>query len=84
MAVPKKRTTSTKRNKRRSHHGAKALGLGSCAKCKQAVPGHMACPNCGTYNVRNVIDGLGKLEKKERKAKEKELAEQEANQNTNQ
>jgi len=34
---------------------------------------HRACLNCGTYKGREVIDVLKKLDKKERKAKEKEL-----------
>ena len=78
MAVPKKRTASSKRNKRRSHHGRARLQLSSCPKCQQAVAAHAACPNCGTYKGRQTIDVLAKLEKKERKEKEKELAAQEA------
>lgn len=78
MAVPKKRTTKSKRNMRRSHHGASVRRLTECTRCKAAVPSHMVCPNCGTYKGREVIDVLKKLDKKERKAKEKQLAEQEA------
>jgi large subunit ribosomal protein L32 len=76
MAVPKKRTTKAKRNMRRSHHGRARLQLGICPKCSQPVPGHTACLNCGTYRGREVIDVLKKLDKKERKVKEKELAQQ--------
>ncbi|MAF81060.1 50S ribosomal protein L32 [bacterium] len=77
MAVPKKRTTSSKRNHRRSHHGLTKLQLSTCSKCQQVVPGHTACPNCGTYKGRQAMDVLAKLEKRERKDKEKELAAQE-------
>ena len=77
MAVPKKRTTVSKRNHRRSHHARSAVGLSACPKCNQPVPNHTTCQNCGTYRGRTTIDVLGKLEKKERKAKEQELAEQE-------
>ena len=76
MAVPKKRTTSAKRNHRRSHHGIDRLQLTTCPQCKQAVQQHVACANCGTYRGRKVIDVLATMEKKERKAKEQELAEQ--------
>ena len=76
MAVPKKRTSKTKRNMRRSHHGAVRLHLSKCTKCKQAVPPHQTCANCGTYKGKEVVDVLAKLEKKERKQKEKELREQ--------
>jgi len=37
------------------------------------------CRNCGWYNGRQVIDVLAKLDKKERKKKEKELAGKEEN-----
>ena len=33
----------------------------------------MMCSNCGYYNGRQVVDVLAKLDKKERKKKEKEL-----------
>jgi len=77
MAVPKKRTTSTKRNMRRSHHAKPGIKLSSCPRCHQPLPSHTACPNCGTYKGREVIDVMKKLAKRERKDKEKELAEQE-------
>jgi large subunit ribosomal protein L32 len=73
MAVPKKRTTKSKRNMRRSHHGLRVGQLNKCTKCGQPTKPHAACPNCGTYRGREVIDVLKKLDKKERKAKEKEL-----------
>lgn len=77
MAVPKKRTSKTKRNMRRSHHALSRIKLVECQRCHQQVPGHTACPNCGTYKGREVIDVMKKLEKKERKAKEQQLEEQE-------
>jgi len=49
-----------------------------CKKCgTQALP-HTVCLNCGEYKGRQVIDVLAKLNKKERKAKEQELAEKES------
>ena len=53
------------------------IQLVSCPRCKQPVTAHTACPNCGTYKGREVVDVLKRLEKKERKAKEAELEEQE-------
>ena len=50
------------------------MQLTACRRCHQPVPAHMACPNCGTYNGRDVIDVLSKLNKKERREKEKEQA----------
>jgi len=80
MAVPKKRTTSSKRNMRRSHHGREQVQLASCPKCSQPVRPHRVCENCGSYQGREVIDVMAKLDKKERKAKQKELEQQEQEQ----
>lgn len=77
MAVPKRRTTSTKRNMRRSHHFKKPLKLTLCTKCGAAILPHMACMTCGTYKGREVVNVLKKLDKKERKAKEQARSRQE-------
>jgi large subunit ribosomal protein L32 len=76
MAVPKKRTASSKRRMRRSHHARRPLKLMTCPRCKHSIISHVACPYCGTYQGRQVIDVLSKLNKKERKKKEKALAQE--------
>lgn len=80
MAVPKQRHTKSRRNKRRSHHALKKRNFPVCAKCGFAVVPHNVCQNCGTYADREIIDVMKKLTKKEKKAKEKELAKQEKEQ----
>ncbi|MBU1292187.1 50S ribosomal protein L32 [Patescibacteria group bacterium] len=77
MAVPKQRHTKSRRNKRRSHHALGIQGLSVCPKCKETVLPHKLCQNCGSYAGREIVDVLAKLTKKERKKKEKEMAEQE-------
>jgi len=74
MAVPKKRTPSSKKNMRRSHHAWRPKQLGQCPRCGQPVPGHTACPNCGSYRGREVINVVAQLNKKERKDKAKARA----------
>ncbi len=74
MAVPKKRHTKSRRNKRRSHHALKKMKLSTCPKCKEPVLPHHFCSFCGTYKGKEVIDVLAKLTKKEKKKKEKEMA----------
>jgi len=54
MAHPKKQTTKSKRNMRRSHHALDNEATQACAKCKQAVQPHHVCANCGTYKGREV------------------------------
>lgn len=45
-----------------------------CVKCGKAVLPHTVCHNCGYYKGEEVIDVLKKLNKKERKIKEREMA----------
>ena len=77
MSTMRQRHTKSRTNNRRSHHALKPLVLNICLKCGQSLLPHTACPNCGAYKGKEVIDVLKKLTKKERKKKEKELASQE-------
>ncbi len=55
MANPKKKTSRSKRDKRRTH---KKLGIPpvvSCSHCSQPKPGHRVCPHCGYYNGRQEV-----------------------------
>lgn len=58
MAVPKRRQSHSRKNKRRSHHGLKAEGLTVCKNCKEPKLPHRICKNCGYYNGRKMIDGV--------------------------
>lgn len=78
MAVPKKRGSATRRGMRRSHHARVVPTLIACPRCSQPTPPHVMCRNCGVYNGREVVDVLAKLDKKQRKQKEKELHEHES------
>jgi large subunit ribosomal protein L32 len=56
MAVPKKRTSRTRRDKRRAQHGISAARLNECPRCHSPRLPHRVCPTCGTYKGREVID----------------------------
>jgi large subunit ribosomal protein L32 len=71
MPVPKRRTAKASRNQRRSHHFRVRMGLATCAKCGSPVPAHVACPVCGTYKGREIMDVMKKMNKDQRKKKEK-------------
>jgi large subunit ribosomal protein L32 len=55
MAVPKKRTSRTRRDKRRATHKISAARLNECPRCHHQRLPHRVCPNCGTYAGREVI-----------------------------
>jgi large subunit ribosomal protein L32 len=55
MAVPKKRTSRTRRDKRRATHRARAPRLNECPRCHSPRLPHRVCPVCGTYAGREVI-----------------------------
>lgn len=55
MAVPKRKHSTSRRNKRRSHMALKKATLGECDHCSHPKLSHRACPNCGYYRGRQVI-----------------------------
>jgi large subunit ribosomal protein L32 len=56
MAVPKKRTSSTRRDKRRASHKVSAPRLNECPRCHSPRLPHRVCKVCGTYAGREVIE----------------------------
>lgn len=78
MAVPKQHRSKSRQGQRRMHIHLKTPAFTNCKKCGTAILPHTVCINCGTYRGKDVIDVLAKLDKKERKQKQKELAAQEA------
>ena len=57
MAVPKKRQSNSRRNKRRANHDkTTAPSVNDCPQCSEPKLPHRICPNCGHYNGRLVIE----------------------------
>ena len=80
MAVPRHKHTRSKVGKTRMHKNIKRVVLGVCPKCKKPVLSHTVCRNCGIYKGQEVINVLASLTKKEKKAREKEIKQAEAQQ----
>ena len=55
MAVPKKRLSKTRRDKRRSHLGLHVEQPTLCAHCKQPKVAHRICSGCGYYGGVEII-----------------------------
>lgn len=56
MASPKRRTSKHKQKLRRGANRWRKPLLKTCPECSARVPGHIACPSCGTYRERQVVD----------------------------
>jgi large subunit ribosomal protein L32 len=55
MAVPKRKTSKSKRDKRRSHHGLATPATSTCAQCGAPKAPHRVCASCGTYKGRRIV-----------------------------
>ena len=71
MAVPKRKTSKSKKGKRRTHQGLQTPNIPKsqrerppsarskrffCSSCEQPKPPHTVCPNCGTYKGRQAVE----------------------------
>lgn len=74
MAVPKRRRTSSASGQRRMHIFITPAVLTTCKKCGKSIKPHMVCIHCGYYKGKEFVNVLGKLNKKEKKQKEKEMS----------
>jgi large subunit ribosomal protein L32 len=63
---------------RRSHHALKEPRLSTCASCGSKHIRHQACPVCGIYRGRTVVDAKGVHERALRRKQAKSKARGEA------
>jgi len=56
MALPKRRTSKSKRNMRRAHDKIAGPNVIACPQCGEAKLPHHVCLNCGTYKGRTLIE----------------------------
>ncbi|MGD9971421.1 MAG: 50S ribosomal protein L32 [Desulfatirhabdiaceae bacterium] len=56
MAVPKHKTSKSKRDKRRTHQKIDGPDVSVCPDCGEPKLPHHACAKCGMYHGRKVIE----------------------------
>ncbi|MBA3232664.1 MAG: 50S ribosomal protein L32 [Propionibacteriales bacterium] len=56
MAVPKRKMSRSNTRSRRAQWKTTAAALVACSRCGERKLAHVACPTCGTYNGRTVLD----------------------------
>ena len=54
MAVPKRKTSKARRDKRRAQHGIAVPSVNVCSNCGSPTRAHHACPTCKTYRGRDI------------------------------
>jgi large subunit ribosomal protein L32 len=55
MAVPKKKTSKSRRDMRRAHHALTGIHSGECPNCGSRKLPHHVCSSCGHYKGRQVF-----------------------------
>ena len=55
MAVPRKKTSKSRRDMRRSHLSITPVNVVACPNCGESKLPHHVCKNCGVYNGRQVL-----------------------------
>ncbi|OES43707.1 50S ribosomal protein L32 [Domibacillus iocasae] len=55
MAVPFRRTSTTRKNKRRTHFKLQVPGMVACPSCGEMKLAHRVCKECGTYKGKEVV-----------------------------
>ncbi|HSM15107.1 MAG TPA: 50S ribosomal protein L32 [Thermoanaerobaculia bacterium] len=56
MGVPKRRVSRARQGDRRAHQTLVLPQLEDCPHCHQKKRAHRACPNCGFYAGRPVLE----------------------------
>lgn len=71
MSVPKQRHTKGRRNRRRANIKIASKRMIACPKCSKATLGHKACPHCGFYKGKEVVNVTKRSQKKKGKKEKK-------------
>lgn len=56
MPNPKRRHSKARTSKRRAHDALVKRSLADCPQCSEKTLPHRACPHCGYYSGREVIE----------------------------
>jgi len=56
MAVPKRKHSRSRRDKRRTHFKLSMQTVVECPHCHEPKLPHHVCPHCGRYKGREIIE----------------------------
>lgn len=55
-ALPKRKSSSGRRNRRRSQHALVTPAISVCPKCKKTKRAHFVCSYCGYYGKGDKVE----------------------------
>ena len=55
MAVPKRKQSKSRRDKRRANYKLNAPAQSTCPTCGEVKLPHRVCPHCGAYKGNEVV-----------------------------
>lgn len=56
MALPKRKISKARRDKRRTHKKLVPPSLSLCPQCHEPKLPHRVCPHCGTYKGKEIVE----------------------------
>lgn len=57
-AVPKRKVSKARRDRRRAHDSLSLFHLVPCPDCGEMKRSHRVCPHCGKYNGRQIMPAV--------------------------
>jgi len=63
MPVPKRRHSTTRRDKKRANDHAILPAISFCPNCNEPKPPHRVCPSCGYYIGKEIVKPKEEKEK---------------------
>jgi large subunit ribosomal protein L32 len=56
MAVPKRRTSKSRKRLRRGHPSGAGMRTQACPRCSSPKLPHRVCPTCGYYRGKKLVE----------------------------
>ncbi|MCB5250281.1 MAG: 50S ribosomal protein L32 [Candidatus Cloacimonadales bacterium] len=56
MAVPKRKTSKARRDKRRTHDALSIPSWSNCPNCSEPTRPHYVCSKCGFYKGKQILE----------------------------
>lgn len=69
MGLPSKKRTPRSKRERNAHSALKTVSTSNCEKCASPKLSHRACPGCGEYRGKKVVNVEKRADRRIKKMK---------------